>query len=223
MPLKIVIPARVILDQKDGILRLDHPLTCSRCGRRPAELNETHKLKLRAGLKKIPLPGKRYKMEINYQLKIRICARCYQMDYLQAPEALGSDPIVLGRLSQMQNILRNIGGITAAMGLLLLTAFVPATPALLPIKAHWWIPLSAGVGLVLLSLASQVSAQTKLRHQMESTGEFDASLLRAEVRTPLFAMPEDIDQVALEVRLVNEEWAKESAAFYHYHIEEFEK
>ena len=223
MPFKIVIPARVILDQKDGVVRLDHPLTCSRCGRSPAEFSETHRLKLRAGLKHNPLPGKRYKLDINYQLKARVCARCYQMDYLQAPEMLAGDLTALGRLSRMQNLLRTLGGITAGLGLLFLTPFIPATTALLPIKTHWWIPMTAGVGLVLLGLASQVSAQMKLRRQLESAGEFDASLQRAEVRTPLYAVPDDVDQVALEVRLVNEEWAKESADFYHYHIEEFEK
>ena len=159
MPLKIVIPARIILEQKDGILRLDQPLACSRCGRTPADNFESHRLKLRAGLKHDPLPGRRYKLDHNYTLKIPLCARCYQMNYLEAPETLTGDANSLGRLSQLQNLLRTLGGVIAALGLLLLTPFIPAITSLAAVKSHWWIPMAAGVGLVLLGLYSQVSAQ----------------------------------------------------------------
>lgn len=223
MPFKLIIPASAILEQKDGILRLDHPDRCSRCGRTRADFIESHRLKLRAGLKHNPLPGKRYKMERNYQLKLSVCERCYQMNYLQAPETLAEDANPLGRVAQMQNFLRMLGGIIAGLGLLFLTPFIPATAALIPIKTRWWIPLSAGVGLVLLGLGSQVSAQMKLRRQLESAGEFDPTLERTEVRTPLYADPSDENQVALEVKLENEAWSKECAAFYHYHLEEFKE
>ena len=81
--------------------------------------------------------------------------------------------------------------------------------------------MAAGVGLVLLGLASQVSMQMKLRRQLEAANQFDPTLERAEVRTPLYANPTDENQVALEVRLNNEAWAKECAGHYHYHLEEF--
>lgn len=223
MPFKLVIPASAILEQKDGILRLDHPARCSRCSRTPANFNESHRLKLRAGLKHNPLPGRRYKMERDYRLKLRVCERCYNMNYLQAPETLAEDANPLGRLARMQDFLRMLGGIIAGLGFLFLTPFIPDTAALLPIKARWWIPLSAGVGLVLLGLASQVLAQMKLRRQLESAGEFDPALNRAEVRTPLYAVPSDESQVALEVKVENEDWMKECAAFYHYHLEEFKE
>jgi hypothetical protein len=223
MPFKLVIPASAILEQKDGILQLDHPDRCSRCGRTPAGFNENHRLKLRAGLKHNPLPGRRYKMERNYQLKLRVCERCYHMNYLQAPETLADDDNPLGQLARVQNFLRMLGGIIAGLGLLFLTPFIPATTALIPIKTHWWIPMSAGVGLVLLGLASQVWAQMKLRRQLESAGEFDPALERAEVRTPLYADPLDENQVALEVKIENESWSKECATFYHYHLEEFKE
>ena len=51
MSLKIVLPARVILESQDGVIRFDHPLTCFRCNRTPAEFYETHRLKMRAGLR----------------------------------------------------------------------------------------------------------------------------------------------------------------------------
>ena len=173
MPLKIVVPASVILQHKDGVLSLDQPLTCSRCGRTPADFFESHRLKLRAGLKHNPLPGRRYKLDHNYILKMRLCERCYQMSYLEAPETLTGDANSLGRLSQLQNLLRTLGGVIAALGLILLTPFIPATTAFSGIKAHWWIPMAAGVGLVLLGLYSQVTAQMKLRRALESAGEFD--------------------------------------------------
>lgn len=221
MPFKIVIPASAILAQKDSTLRLDYPVRCSRCDQTPAEFSESHRLKLRAGLKHNPLPGRRYKMERNYQLRIRVCERCYRMNYLQAPETLSTDANRLGRLSRVQNFLRMLGGVIAGLALLFLTPFVPATAAFLPIKTHWWIPMAAGVGLILLGLASQVSMQMKLRRQLEAADQFNPALERAEVRTPLYADPSDENQVALEVRLDNEAWAKECAAHYHYHLEEF--
>ncbi len=223
MPAIIAIPARAILDQKDAVLRLEHPRTCSRCGRTPAELFETHQLKLRAGLKHNPLPGRRYRLEHSYQLKIPLCARCYQLDYLQAPESLASDPTPLGHLSRLQEFLRGLGGITAGLGLLLFTPFIPATAAFASAKANWWIPLSAGVGLILLGLFSQVTTQTRLRRVLDAAGELEPELIRAEVRTPLYAAPEDVNQVALQVKLVDEQWARECAVHYHYAVENLEE
>jgi uncharacterized membrane protein len=219
MSVKIVLPARVILASQDGVIRFDHPLTCSRCSRTPAAFFETHRLKMRAGLRHNPLPGKRYTLEHSFKLKLRLCARCYHMDYLLAPETLEGDATPLGQLARTQNFLRMIGGLTAALGLLLLTPILPATENFAAIRAAWWIPMAAGVALVVLGLFSQLSAQAKVRRALESAGELDANLARAEVRTPLFASPEDLEQVALEVKFENEEWARECAAFKNWQVE----
>jgi hypothetical protein len=223
MPFKIVIPASAILDQAEGILLLDYPHTCSRCDKAPAEHFETHRLKLRAGLKHNPLPGRRYKMERNYQVKIRLCQRCYLQNYLQAPETLAGDDTPLGRLSRVQNFLRTLGGITAGLGLLLLTPFVPASETLVPLKVHWWLPAIAGVGLILLGLLSQVLAKNQLLRQLSDAGQFERELVRAETRTPLFADPSDRQQIALEVQMNNSEWARQCAAHYHFGFEEYKQ
>ena len=219
MPAILAIPARAILEPKDAVLRLEHPGTCSRCGRNPAELFETHRLKLRAGLKHNPLPGRRYRLEHSYRLRIRLCARCYQLDYLQSPESLSGDDTPLGRQARLQEFLRGLGGITAALGLLLFTPFIPATAAFAAAKANWCIPLSADAGLILLGWLSQARTQTRLRRALEAAGEFEPALTRAEVRTPLYASPEDLNQVALQVKLIDENWARECALHYHYAIE----
>ena len=219
MSLKIVLPARVILDNPDGVIRFDHPHTCSRCNRVPAEFYETHRLKMRAGLRHNPLPGKRYTLEHSFKLKLRLCPRCYHLDYLQAPETLEGDTTALGKLARMQNLLRMVGGLTAGLGLILLTPLLPATENFAAIRSAWWIPMSAGVALILLALVSQKTAQSKVRRALETAGELDAKLLRAEVRTPLYAAPEDLEQVALEVKLENEEWARECAAFHNWQVE----
>jgi hypothetical protein len=78
------------------------------------------------------------------------------------------------------------------------------------------------VALILLALLSQVTAQTKVRRALETIGELDENLVRAEVRTPLFAAPEDLGQVALEVRFDNEEWARECAAFHNWQVEKIQ-
>jgi hypothetical protein len=219
MSVMIVLPARVILENPDGVIRFDHPLTCSRCNRVPAEFFETHRLKMRAGLRHNPLPGKRYNLEHSFKLKLRLCSRCHHLDYLQAPESLEGDANPLGQLARMQNFLRMAGGLTAGLGLILLTPLLPATESLAPIKAAWWIPMTAGVALILLARISQRTAQSKVQRALEIAGELDVKLVRAEVRTPLFADPDDLDQVALEVRLENEEWARECAAFHNWQVE----
>ena len=219
MSMKIVLPARVILESQDGVIRFDHPLTCFHCNRTPAEFFETHRLKMRAGLRHNPLPGKRYTLEHGFKLKLRVCARCYHLNYLQAPETLEGDATPLGQLARTQNFLRMIGGLTAALGLILLTPILPATEKFAAIRAAWWIPMAAGVALVVLGLFSQLSAQAKVRRALEAAGELDASLVRAEVRTPLFAAPEDQEQVALEVKFENEEWARECAALKNWQVE----
>lgn len=219
MSLKIVLPALIILESQDGVIRFDHPLTCFRCNRTPAEFFESHRLKMRAGLRHNPLPGKRYTLEHGFKLKLRVCARCYHLNYLQAPETLEGDATPLGQLARTQNFLRMIGGLTAALGLILLTPILPATENFAAIRAAWWIPMAAGVALVVLGLLSQLSAQAKVRRALEAAGELDASLVRAEVRTPLFAAPEDLEQVALEVKFENEEWARECAALKNWQVE----
>ena len=168
MSLKIVLPAHVILESQDGVIRFDHPLTCFRCNRTPAEFFESHRLKMRAGLRHNPLPGKRYTLEHGFKLKLRVCARCYHLNYLQAPETLEGDATPLGQLARTQNFLRMIGGLTAALGLILLTPILPATENFAAIRAAWWIPMAAGVALVVLGLLSQLSAQAKVRRALEA-------------------------------------------------------
>lgn len=219
MSLKIVMPARAILESQDGVVRFDHPLTCSRCNRVPAEFFETHRLRIRAGLRHNPLPGKRYSLEHSFKIKLRLCSRCYHLDYLQAPETLEGDATTLGQLARMQNFLRMAGGLTAAVGLILLTPLLPATENFTAIRASWWIPMTAGVALILLALVSQRTAQRKVQRALDTIGELDAKLVRAEVRTPLFATPEDLEQVALEVKLENEDWARECAALHNWQVE----
>jgi hypothetical protein len=204
------------------VIRLDHPLTCSRCNRAPAEFYETHRLKMRAGLRHNPLPGKRYKLEHGFKLKLRLCSRCHHLDYLQAPETLEGDSNPLGQLARIQNFLRMVGGLTAGLGFILLTPLLPATENFAAMKAAWWIPMAAGVALILLALVSQKAAQSKVYRALETAGELDVKLARAEVRTPLFSDPDDLEQVALEVKLNNEEWARECAAFHHWQVEKIQ-
>ncbi len=223
MQYKIVIPASAILAQKDAILRLDHPGSCSRCDRTPAALYESHQLKVRAGLKPNPLPGIRYKLNHNYKLRIPLCERCYRQDYLQSPETLAGDDTRLGQLSSMQNFLRTLGSLSAAIGLLLLTPLVPAIGFLAVLKTGWWVNLAAGLVLVLTALLSQTIAKKSLLKALEKEGEFNRELVRAEVRTPIFTDPADLSQVALEIRMYNVEWARQCAAHYQFGFEEIKE
>ena len=81
--------------------------------------------------------------------------------------------------------------------------------------------MAAGVGLVLAGVVQPGDRADETPPPLETAGEFDTSLSRAEVRTPLYAMPEDQNQVALEIKVDNEQWAQDCAAYYHFHIEEF--
>ena len=224
MQYKIVIPASAILAQKDAILRLDHPGSCSRCDRTPAALYETHQLKMRAGLKPNPLPGIRYKLNHNYKLRIPLCERCYRQDYLQSPETLAGDDTRLGQLSSMQNFLRTLGSLSAAIGLLLLTPLVPPAIGFLAVlKTGWWVNLAAGLVLVLTALLSQTIAKKSLLKALEKESEFYRELVRAEVRTPIFSDPADLSQVALEIRMNNVEWARQCAAHYQFGFKEIKE
>lgn len=220
MQYKIVIPASAILAQKDNILRLDHPGSCSRCDRTPAALFETHQLRVRAGLKPNPLPGIRYKLNHNYKLRIPLCERCYQQDYLQSPETLAGDDTRLGRLSGMQNFLRMLGSLSAAIGILLLTPLVPAVGFLAVLKTGWWVNVTAGLVLVLTALLSQTIAKKSLLKVLENAGDFNQELVRADIRTPLFSDPADLSQVALEIRMNNVEWARQCATHFQFGFDE---
>jgi hypothetical protein len=104
--------------------------------------------------------------------------------------------------------------------LLLLTPLVPNSGFLTVLKTGWWVNVTAGLALVITATLSQMSARGSLQKALTNAGIFDRELVRAEVRTPLFADPNDLDQVALEIRMNNEAWAGECAAHYHFDFEE---
>jgi hypothetical protein len=208
MAVKIMVPASAI---RESQVLLDVPLRCSRCDRAPADYFENHRLKFRAGYTNTHLLGKRYANSHDYTLKLRVCETCYQTDYLTAPETLDRDVTPLGRIARLHTTARMLGSLFAAAGFLLLTPIIPGTPALLPIKALWQIPVALGVVTLMLAWLSQRAQQGKVTKALHESGQWLTPVPRAEVRTPILPDAQDGSAIALEIKLENEAWALESA------------
>ncbi|KAF0112246.1 MAG: Uncharacterized protein FD147_307 [Chloroflexi bacterium] len=216
MSIKVMIPASSMIDIKNTTLLLDSPQSCSRCDQLPADFFESHRLKFRAGYQKTHIFGKKYKVENNYTLKIRVCETCYQADYLTNPEMLDRDATTQGRIAKFHSIAWTLGGLLAAAGFLLLTPIIPDTPALKPFKDLWQAPVAVGVLVLFLTWLSQRKQQSLILHALDSAGKDIRSYSRAEVRTPILADENDLSAVALEIKFDNEVWAMETAAIHHW-------
>ncbi|MCX6056439.1 MAG: hypothetical protein NTZ74_16310 [Chloroflexi bacterium] len=221
MSTKIMIPAGIIHGLKKTPLVLDFPMRCSRCDVEPAEYLETHRLKFRVGYQKTHLYGKKYHLTSNYLLKIRVCESCYLSDYLTHPETLDRDETPQGRIARIHTTSWTLGSLLSAAGFLLLTPIIPEIPAFQLIKTLWQIPVILGVLTLLLTWLSQRKQQILVLKKLEKYEKDLKTYARAEVRTPILSDINDMDAIAVEIRLDNDRWATETADFHLWSAEAF--
>ena len=223
MAIKIMVPGSAIHNLAEGDLVLNFPPRCSRCGATPANQFETHRLKFRAGYNTTHLYGKKYKVSKNYNLKIRICESCYHANYLSHPETMDRDATALGRSARIHSVLWLIGGMTAGLGLLLLTPLVPQVSFLGTLKSYWHLVTAGGVFVLLVAWLIQKNMQRKVFANLtEAKYDFD-HLQRAEARTPILENADSNNGIALEIGLDNEEWGRECAEHAGWHSEKKEE
>ncbi len=211
MSVKIKIPASAIKSAKDNVVVLTNGTRCYRCNRAPATFFETHRLKYRVGLRKKSIYSKKFDITKSYQLKISICDICQQSDFLNNPDLLDRDGSELSKIVQFHALTRTIGSLLAALGFFLLTPFIPEGGILQPLKQIWQIPVAVGVVVLLLSWMSQRKYLQRVLSDFEQKHPGFISPPRAQVTTIVLEDEKNPSLTALELKLENEDWAKEAA------------
>ena len=223
MPLKIVIPASVILQQKDGILRLEHPLTCSRCGNTPADYFESHRLKLRAGLEAQPPAWQALQTGLQLHSQDPSVRALLPVEFPRSPRNAYRRFKHTGQTFPVAESLAHIRRDHCRTGV------TPAHPVC-PCHRRICHSESAMVDSHECRGGARASWLVQPGDRPDESpprpGSYRQLTSRSPApgcRIPLYAAPEDLNQVALEIRVENERWAQECAVYYHFHIEEFEE
>ena len=219
MALRIDVPLQSVQQAVGGYLVLDRPPRCSRCGARPAEHYETHKLRLRIGANRPGLYRQTYKVNRLYHLRIRVCETCYQADFAVCPEEFEKDATMLGRLARLHARLFTAGAIIACAGLLFMTNLIPATSTLGSVKPYWPYITAPGGLLIIGTWLHQRSRQRRILESLEKAGVDPAQRPRADVRTPVLDNEDDPTAIPLQIMFRDGEWAAECAAMYNWKTE----
>lgn len=222
MSVKILVPFKDVSQAVGSSLIIDHPDRCSRCGKKPADYFESHRLKLRAGQKKPGLYRVKYVYSKPYTLKIRVCEDCYQTDFLTYPDLFDRDPTPLGRAARLYSVGYMIGAIVAAIGLLFLSELLPDMGLDVDLASYWKIPAAAGLAIIGIIWLLQKQQQKKVRESLAAKNIDPSLLKRAEVYTPVIDSPNELNAISLRIGINDETWAEECARHYHWNCESYE-
>jgi len=222
LPLKLLVPLKEVQTALSDGLVLDHPARCSRCGALPAEYYESHKLRLRAGRKRMGLYRQQYNVNQPYRLRIRVCESCYRADFVGFSEEFENDHTPLGRLTRIYSRLYTVGAVIACAGLLLMTRIIPVDSTLGSLKDYWPYLVGTGGAVIIGVWLHLRNTQRKIRDALETSTPPHNPRPRAEVRTPVLDNLDDPRVSALEIRLSDEEWANECASQKHWATEIYE-
>ena len=169
MPVQILIPANEVKNRQGIPLVLENEQHCSRCYQTPADFYEVHRLHYRVGFKNNHLYGKKYRISIDYRLKLGLCETCYQSDFLVHPEVLDRNHSPLSRIANFHSTAWTIGSLLAGCGFLLLTPIIPPYGVLITIKQLWQVPVIMGVLVLFLTWLSQKKYQSKVLRAIEKS------------------------------------------------------
>ena len=211
MPILISIPASEIVGLKKKVLVLDSSGSCSRCGAKPTDFYEVHRLNYRVGEHKNRLVGSKWRKSYEYRLKIAICETCYQSDFLTHPELLDHNGSQLSRIARLHSFSWTFGALITGLGFVLLTPIVSETAFFQPLRALWQLPVGLGVLVLLLTWFSQRKYQNKVLHELEKINLHFMPHSRAEVNSIKLDTEEDLSKIVLQIKMENEAWAEQVA------------
>lgn len=214
MSLILEVPVSDIKKSPKSGLVLDYPTRCSRCGRTSAEEYDARKLRILARPRRTSFGRIRYQYTHPYLLKLRVCSECRQSDYVTHPEEVKTDPTRLGKIAHFQSLGLTVGGTIAALAILFNTPLIPAAGILSVLKQYWMYAAAIGVLLIFVMWFNQNITQKKTAAALIEKGYQVDAHPRAEVRTPALENEPDAAAIPLEIRIADDDWAKECAEHY---------
>ncbi len=212
MSVLISIPAGEIAQFKKVALVLESSGTCSRCGSKPANFFEVHRLNYRVGEHKYRLVGKKYRKSYEYRLKIAVCETCYQSDFLTHPELLDRNGSQLSQIARLHSFSWTFGALITGLGFVLLTPIIPEIAFFEPLRTIWQLPVVLGVLMLLLTWFSQRKYQNRVLHDLEKKSNKFMPHSRVEVKPITLDTEDDLSKTALQIKMENENWAEMVAA-----------
>ena len=211
MSLILDVPISDILKASERTLVLAHPQRCSRCGSPTAGEYDIRRLRVLARPQRSSFGRVRFRYTYPYQLKIQVCADCRQADYVTHPEQVKGDATPLGKIAHLQSLGLTTGGIIAALGILFNTPMIPAIGVLSTLKQYWMYIAAVGVVITLSMWLYQSQVQKRTAANLTARGYNIEAHPRAEIRTPALNDETDPNAIPLEIRLADDEWAKDCA------------
>ena len=220
MPSRLYVPYSALNPSAQTEVILDTPARCSHCGSVPAPFFETHAVKLRA--KRIPHRsiGQRYRIEKRMLVRLPLCEACYLNDFLSTPDSYAFDTTPQGKEARRTTTLAGIAGVTASLGIIMLTPFIPAVGILAAVKPYWYVLLIAGVTLLIVTWLLQQRSQKAVRAELARIRPVGSQFRRADVWS--IAVDGDLtptDEI-VEIHMPNEDWANECANLNGWRIEQ---
>lgn len=218
--MRMLVPYQAVSQTDAKELIINQPGRCSHCNAEPAAKFETHQLVIKAD--KIPNRqiGRKYRIQQRLLVRLPLCETCYLKGYLTAPDTYAKDDTPLGIQSLRLARLANIAGILAAVGIILLTPFIPAVGFLAAVKSYWYSVLGAGVLILGVGWGIQRTSQTKAQRELENLHADPQQYPRADLwAEPISGKPEPTSD-AVTVQMENESWLNECARLNEWRMED---
>jgi len=210
MTSKIEIPLKAIRNLPSASLDLSTPNRCSRCNAVPAPYFETHPLKYQGGFIRTQIIRKVFHCSITFKLRLPLCEKCYQNNFVEAPETMTGDSGPLAVAARLRSTGILIGSLIACVGFILLMKVIPL-PAILANITYLWLYPIALAALILEIIFILSSLKNRQIVNMLKKDNYDIQLHRAIVfaKTQYNKPAEEDTAVVIETK--NDGWAMECA------------
>lgn len=219
MSLRLMIPFQALNPSDSREFILNQPARCSHCNSEPALFFETHLVTVNADRIEHRQIGKKFRVEKRILVRLPLCEACYKKDYLSSPDAYAHDATPLGKKARQSGKLANVAAFFAALGIILLTPFIPAVGILTTLKAFWYIVLAVGIALLGIAWILQKSSQNQVRHELARDHVESTQYPRAEIWNRSSEAKLDPATIVFEIIMNNENWIKDCARLNNWRLE----
>ncbi len=218
MTIKVLIPAKTILNLNEKTLDLIPPTRCSRCDAPNAKFFETHPLRYRADLMSNRTVAHRYRINKSFRLRLPLCERCYQASFAEDPESFIFDKTSLGKMAKIRSTAIKVAAGIALFGFVLLMGILPLPEPIASIPFFWLYVILVGVAILAIIFVLTASMGKTIQKKI-GVSNYNYKYPRAMVYETIETEKPSPQKTAVFLHLANETWAKECAELNHWVFE----